>query len=632
MKKILSCLLALSLLASMFTGAAVAEGTLFIPGTYEGVGNGYGGELKVAVEVSGDAILSVTILENKETAGVADPALNKIPAAIVEHQTLAVDTISGCTIASNAVLTAATQALSQACSDMDALYTQIEEKAVSTEMISLSADVVVIGGGGAGLSAATEAAEAGSSVILLEKMGAIGGNTIRAGSALNAADPARQQSLEMLDTERATIEGLLAMDAHDEWVSKWQNELKAEYAAHTEAGHAWLFDSPTLHKLQTYKGGDYVANPALVDIFAENALAATEFLTKYGTQWQGKITAAMGATWKRSHTPELVYGNKGTSFTRPLETFLKENGHTILVDYKAEHLIMENGRCVGVTGKTTEGQPFTVRAAKGVVIATGGFSANVEMRQAYNKHWAYLGENLSTSNHPGATGDGIIMAQEVEANLVGMEWIQLTPWGNYAVPQAAIDNQIFVNKEGKRFINEDNRRDVMASEALKQTDAQFFLIYDGNIITDGLSQTGNDVDAKIGVEYDTGERVYKADTLEDLCAQIGVPYEALKATIDEFNACVDGAEDPLGRALFDKKIGKAPFYASLTSPGVHHTMGGIEINEKAQVLNVNGSVIPGLFAAGETTGGVHGSNRLGGNAITDIFVFGRIAGQGAAAE
>ena len=612
---------------------AAEASALFVPGTYEGTGTGFGGELKVSVTVDETRILSVTVVENKETVGVADPALEKIPAEIVKNQTLAVDAISGCTFASRAIVEAVTNALTPICSDMAALQKAVEQEAGSSETIELSADVAVIGAGGAGLAAATEAVEAGASVVVLEKMPAIGGNTIRAGSALNAADPERQKSIEMTDLERETIRGILAAEPHDAYMAQWQKTLAEEFSAYEAAGSTYLFDSPALHKLQTYMGGDYVGNPEIIDVFCDNALAGVEFLSKYGALWQDGVTAAMGATWKRSHNPQLIYGSKGATFIYPLRDFLegKSEQCQIFVDYKAEHLLMENGVCVGVSGTTTDGQPFTVSASS-VVIATGGFSANVEMREKYNKHWATLNENVGTSNHPGATGDGIAMALEAGANLVGMEWIQLTPWGSKSIPQAAIDNQIFVNKEGERFINEDNRRDVMAAEALKQTDSTFFLIYDGHTIVNGVSQTGNKMDERVGQDLD-GEMIYKADTLEDLAAQIGVPYETLKKTVDEFNACVDGtATDALGRSLYDQRIDKAPFYASKTFPVVHHTMGGIEIDPSTEVLDESGKVIEGLYAAGETTGGVHGSNRLGGNAIADIFVFGRIAGQNAAAQ
>ncbi len=629
MKRILGVFLCCVLLISALP--VLAEG-LFTPGVYEGTGTGFGGEMKVSVEVDQDAILSVAILSHGETAGVADPALNAIPKAIVEHQTLAIDTVAGCTMASRAVLDAARAALEGACSDMGALEKAVEERAQAFETEAKACDVIVIGAGGAGLAAATEAAKAGSSVIILEKMPAIGGNTIRAGSALNAADPERQAGIAMSDSERESIEAILAAEPRDEWMEKWQKALSEEFDAYVSAGSTYLFDSPTLHKLQTYMGGDYVGNPELIDVFGDEALAGVDFLTSYGASWQPGVTAAMGATWKRSHNPELIYGSKGMTFIKPLENFLAQADCLTLTDHKAQHLIMKDGRCVGVTGVTSEGQPFEITASQGVVIATGGFSANVEMREAYNRHWVYIGENLSTSNHPGATGDGIVMAQEAGANLTGMEWIQLTPWGSLAIPQAAIDNMLFVNKEGKRFINEDNRRDVMTKYALDQTDSQFFLIYDGNIIVDGVSQTGNKVDELVGQELATGERFYRAETLEDLCAQIGMPYEALKKTIEDYNACVDGQADEFGRSLFDKKLGVAPFYASRTAPCVHHTMGGIEINTSTEVLDTAGNAIPGLYAAGEVTGGVHGSNRLGGNAIADIFVFGRIAGQNVSAQ
>ena len=646
MKKYVAMLLALLLTLGLLAGCAqtgandaqpeqtpaqadaqpeqTAAAALFTPGTYEGSAEGLCGTVTVAVTVDESAILSVEVVKSAETAGVADPAMNQLPQQIVEHQTIALDTISGCTYASNAILEGVKAALEPVCTDMAAISKPVEKEAVSTETITDTADVIVIGSGGAGLAAASEVVDAGKSVIVIEKMSSVGGNTIRAGSALNSADPDMQRQNSMSEEEKATVRNVLATEAKNEIMQKWLDTLRQEFDAYEAEGGDYLFDSTSLHKLQTYIGGDYVGNPEMIDVFCDNTLDAIHYLEKLGVVWEKNVSIAMGATWKRSHSPEPLWGTAGSSFVLPIEKYLSDHGVEVRTGYKAEELLMENGACVGVKGTTTEGQPFELRA-KSTIVATGGFSANVEMRQKYNKHWPDLGENLSTSNHPGATGDGIVMAEAAGANLVGMEWIQLVPYGSIGIPTASIDTLIFVNKEGDRFVKEDARRDVLSKAVLEQTDQTMFMIYDGHTIVDGIAaHGGTNIDALVGNGV-----VFKADSLEELAQQIGIDPAELTATVEAFNRAVDGEGDALGRAVFTSKIDEAPFYATRTNPTVHHTMGGIEINTNAEVLDQSGNVIPGLFAAGETTGGIHGSNRLGGNAIADIIVFGRIAGKNA---
>jgi len=612
---------------TVFTGCGAPandSNSLFKPGKYTGEGQGFGGAIEVEVEVDTDKILNIKVLPHKETQGVSDAAFSTIPKKIVETQSIAVDTVAGCTVSSKGILEAVKAALTQTAADMDKLEKAVEN-VVSTETITKESDVVIVGGGGAGMSAAVEALKAGSSVTVVEKMPAVGGNTILAGSAYNTSDQERQKTHEMSASELKRIEDIVALEPKNDLMKSWQETLKKEIEDYKAAKGTYLFDSPSLHKLQTYMDGDYVGNPELIDVFGEKAFEGYEFLTGLGAEWVDGVNAAVGATWMRSHTPTAKYGAKGASFVLPQVEYVEKNGGEILLNSKAEELIMENGKCVGVKGKTTEGQPFEVRAKKNVILATGGFGANVEMRQKYNKHWPKLDESVQTTNHVGATGDGIVMAEAAGANLVGMEWIQMLPTYGKGVFTAYIENQFYINKEGKRFVKEDGRRDELSKAVLEQTDAQIYIISDANTVKDGVTVNGSKVDEQlVGNGY-----VFKADTLEDLAKQINVPYEDLKASVDQFNNSIKTGTDPFGRTVFDKEFGKAPFYAGLTNPMVHHTMGGVEINTNTQVLDKQGNVIPGLYAAGEVTGGIHGSNRLGGNAIAGITLFGRIAGQNA---
>jgi succinate dehydrogenase/fumarate reductase flavoprotein subunit len=232
-----------------------------------------------------------------------------------------------------------------------------------------------------------------------------------------------------------------------------------------------------------------------------------------------------------------------------------------------------------------------------------------------------------TTNVKSATGDGIIMAEAVGANLVGMEWIQMLtyPFGGFS---ASINNIIYVDYNGNRVVREDGRRDEIASACLEAPEAILSWITDQHEYDrlGGKSTSGTPFEDQIA-----SGKMWKADTLEELGTQMGIDGEQLAKTVAEYNKAVETGVDALGRQVFGEKIDTAPYYAAPRVPTVHHTMGGVEINEKCEVLTAEGTVIPGLFAAGEVTGGIHGENRLGGNALTDTVVFGRIAGASAAA-
>lgn len=261
----------------------------------------------------------------------------------------------------------------------------------------------------------------------------------------------------------------------------------------------------------------------------------------------------------------------------------------------------------------------------GVIIATGGFGANVEMRQKYNTMWPNLDETVRTTNVASATGDGITMAEAAGASLVGMEWIQMITNADKQDFSAAINNFIYVNAEGKRYVKEDGRRDEIAAATLAQTDSFCYWICDTQEADErlgGITYAGFVIDDLID-----GSLMFKADTVEDLAIQLAMDPQNLQETLEEYNQYAAAESDPLGRKIFGVQIQKGPFYAIRVTAKVHHTMGGIEIDETTRVMDTSGNVIPGLFAAGEVTGGIHGANRLGGNAIADVISFGRIAGQ-----
>ena len=492
------------------------------------------------------------------------------------------------------------------------------------EKSEMNADVIVVGAGGAGMSAALEAAQSGSSVIVLEKLGIIGGNAIGAAS-YNAADYDLQKNYELHESERAEIERFIELEPENDLMKEWQLQLKNEFDEYNKNGSTYLFDSPSLHKIQTYVAGNYLGKPELVDTLCENALENLKWLEGLGANWTNQISAIIGATWPRTHTPTLDWGMAGSSFVLPQAKKFEELGGELFLGYKAEELILDGERVIGVRGSTDKGEAFEIKANKGVILASGGFAANVEMRQKYNKHWANLDSSIGTTNMPGATGDGITMAESVGANLVGMEWIQLVV-GSRITP--SITNSIYVNTEGNRVVKEDGRRDEICNAILSQPGSYVYAIYDSHTVQDllgGKAYDGKDIESMID-----GKEYVKGETVEELAKNLDIPADTLQATIDKFNDAVDNGNDEFGRSVFQYRLDKGPFYAVYQTPNVHHTMGGVEINEKAEVLGTNGNVIDGLYACGEVAGGLHGTNRIGGNAIADIVTFGRIAGKSAA--
>ena len=446
----------------------------------------------------------------------------------------------------------------------------------TTVVENKSADIVVIGAGGAGMAAAMQAVQNGATnVVILEKMPQTGGNTIRTTGGMNAAA-----------TELQATEG--------------------------------IEDSVELMIEDTMKGGKNLNDPELVKVLAEKSADGVKWVTENGGDLS-EVGMFGGASVKRIHKP-----TGGSAVGPMLVKMFNENmdklNIPVLLETKADQIIVEDGKIAGVKASNKDGE-FTIDC-KAVVLATGGFAGNAEMVVEYNPALTGFG----TTNHAGATGDGIAMAKELGAQLVDIEQIQthptVHPETQTMYTEAVRGNgAILVNKEGKRFVNELLTRDVVSEAILGQTDKQAYLVFDQNV-RDGLSAIEKYISAGI---------IYEADTIEGLAEQIGVDATALKATMDTYAGYQAAGNDAeFGRESMEEPLTTAKYYAGLCAPAVHHTMGGVKINTNTEVLKEDGTAISGLFAAGEVTGGVHGANRLGGNAVTDIVVFGRIAGENAA--
>ena len=623
MKKLTAALLVF--LMMVMTGAMALA---YTEGTYTATAQGNNGPVTVSVTFSADAITDVTVVEHSETAGLSDRPIAEIPAAIVENQSLAVDTVSGATNSSNAILTAVADCVAQAGGDVEALKAVAVEKA-PVEDVEATYDVVVLGGGGAGLTASITAAQNGAKVILVEKAGSLGGNTLIAGQGFNACDPERQANTEMSEALLGQLKSYLDLDPADFGAfAEVLETVKGQINDYIASGSTTLFDSPELHMLHTYMGGKRtgldgtVIEPdlELARTFATNALDALEWAESIGAQWNDTTSTILGAMWPRSHG--LANGNVITILTDAA----KANGVEIVTDTRANELIVENGKVVGVKATTSEGANVTLHANSGVVLATGGFSANAPMVVEYNNYWPGLSDTMPSTNAPTITGDGIVMAKAVGADLVGMGFAQLMPSSHpvdgslFSGIWGSAETQVFVNKEGKRYVNEYAERDVLSKAALEQTDGIFYIICDNKIAKNadvaGMEAKGN---------------VVVADTLEELAEKLGIPADTFVETIERYNSFVDAQkDDDFGKPLFGEKIDEAPFVATPRSPSLHHTMGGVKIDTNTHVISTEGNVIDGLYAAGEVTGGLHAGSRLGGNAMTDFLVFGRIAGENAA--
>ena len=406
-------------------------------------------------------------------------------------------------------------------------------------------------------------------------------------------------------------------------------------------GKKGVFDSVSWFALQTYNGGDKIGNLNLINTFASNSFGTLTLLKSMGFKVLDSISQGAGALWERTHTSVMPMG---TGIISTLLNEIKKYDNIKILTYVEAKEILSNDKneVIGLKCIDKNKNEFTISTTKGVIIATGGFSANKDMIAKYNTKWGDLNSATTTNRETSSTGDGINMGIKIGADTVDMSEIQLLYLGNVKngkltrYPKRdvnAVDEIIFIDKKGNRFVNEGDRRDVI-SKSILNLDENFFYILESGDGDDYVNIYGPDFESADGFSLKylvDNEYIYVGDTLEELCEKINVPVDNLKKTIEDFNACVDGTKkDDFGRTLYSTKLTKGPYVATPRKVSVHHTMGGLKINEKAQVLDANNNVIKGLYAAGEVTGGIHGANRLGGNAVVDTVVFGRIAGKNAA--
>lgn len=683
MKKSFTALLAASL---MLAGCASSAGSTANASskTFTGSSTGMQGPVTVTLSVDGGKITNVELTEISETPSVASVAMERIPQQIVEHQTTTLDTVTGATFASNAIMRAASEAAKAAGLDMDKLEANAYHAEAGEDEV-WDTDLLVVGAGGAGFSAATTAAQEGAEVIMIEKSSVAGGNTLMQGGAFNANDDDAQAETILTEAQKTTLDGYLALKASDkklhfdafpEWkevLADLQADIKKFYAeseGKTVGKDMPGYDSVELHMWHIYTGGlrqmndgKWVASDIdLARTLAENALGTYEWCVdslnvegQYGKGAGESLFTVLGAMWPRTH--------KFMTSTPLIDTLTKaaeKEGVKLYTEVAAKSLITdENGKVVGANCEKADGTKVTVNTKKGVILTSGGYGANPKMVKEYDNYWGDdLTDHTLTTNVGTNTGDGIVMAQEIGAGTVGLDVVQLMPssspikgtmtdgiWGDAS-------QQIWIDGEGNRFVNEYAERDVLAKASLALDNGIFYIIYAGKDVNEnGELQGATLEDGLFGTTVqsmvDNGH-VWYGSTLKELAensktsaggAAPAFSEEALRATIEKYNTYVanqkddDFGKEVLAGAIDIDAIENNPDAGFVISPrkaSIHHTMGGVQINTNAEVLDESGNAIDGLWAAGEVTGGIHAGNRLGGNAVADIFTFGHIAGASAA--
>ena len=573
---------------AMVFAAGFAAASMAAPVTAEGTGVGKHGDITVAVTFDAGKIQDIKIVKNAENPILAKKVFTDLKDQVVALSSTDVDLISGATFSAKGFIDAVNDAAKKAGVTLAKADKKALKKAARELPKTSNYDVVVIGAGGAGFSAAITARNAGANVVLLEKMPAVGGNSLISGAEMNVAKNWVQPKLGIND------------------------------------------DSPELHAQDTFKGGDGKGDMKVINVMTHEALDAAKWCRDYlGVRFEDDNLFFFGGhSRKRALIP---VGHTGTEFIAKFQAKADELGIPVITNMKAEELIKnKDGRVVGVKA-TMDGSEYTFNAKGGVVLATGGFGANPEMVKKYNPK---IDERFKTTDAPGSTGEALYMAERAGAELVNMGYIQTYPICDplsgaiELIADARFDGAIMLNQEGKRFVEELQRRDVLSEAILNQTGQYCWVLWNDNIgkISNTVKAHANEYEAftKQGI-------MTTCDDLKCIADFTKIPFDQLQKTVKRVSDMAGKGNDKdfnHRSGLVDMQQGK--YYVIKAVPSTHHTMGGVRINEKAEALTAEGKVIPGLWAAGEVTGVTHGTNRLGGNAYTDIIVFGRIAGEAAA--
>ena len=705
----------------------------FTAGEYEATAYGYNGDVTMKVTFSDSKLENIELVKGMETAHVGSDAFSiMIPDMIAANGT-GVDGVSGATFSGRALREIVNNAAEQAgCTNLDAFKANKVEHPAG-EPIEKTVDIVVVGAGGAGIAAAAQATQNGNSVLVIEKNAEVGGNTLVSGGQFQSvmpylvwdpADPdategiyartgeshakilAKPGTIEVLknilgwseepfDEEFYKTNEFVAGDdvelakhgVHAEYLPVLK-ELKAEIQAYLDwaqpkldAGipedQLTLFSTLNLHIFQTYYGGlrqtadksEWIyGNIDLVKQFVEDGQGLKEWLEDMGAEFKHTQPTLIGALWYRENEYTSPDGNWTPYFKGPLAVIGEDN---VMTRTTAKELIVEDGKVVGVKAEMYDGTQVTAYATKGVVLATGGYAANIDLVLRDNAYWdsAYLTKSTKTTNRSSQVGDGIVMAQAVGADVTGMNFTQLMPisWvdngnlafgsGTYACWVSPID--------GQRFVDEGSERDVLSlaefrnGMELNGTPGVFIEFFRADQYIPGPPTAQLPLDEFAGRYYKIkcNEEELSAVLAKPEFANVQTDAATMLASVKAYDkAVIDKANTgtgdfgKVGKQVADYPIGNTEkdengkylpetydldntvVFVRLMAPSTHHTMGGIVVDTQRHVLDAEGNIIPGLYAAGEVTGGIHGGNRLGGNAIVEIFVSGRTAANTIAEE
>ena len=593
-KKAGSVLLGAAAMTAALGMTALADG--YEAGTYTATVPGRNADITVEVTFSADAIESVTVTDHAETDGIGTNAVDQIPGAIVESQSLGVDVVAGATVTSDAILAAVADCAAQAGGDVEALKNVAVEEKVPTEEQTITADLVIIGGGGAGMTAAIRAAELGLDVTLVEKMSFMGGAISISGGNQVVMGSQMQKDLGVTDDSvESMVEDFMANGAN-------------------------------------------LNVPELITLYAENVGETSDWLQEEGVTYN--LEGGLHKLAEYSHDRELAYTGSGAGAAEAMRGLVDEAGVDVLLNTRATELISDGEG--GVTGVIANDDTtvYTIEAPA-VLLATGGYGYNKDLLEGDMKNALYYGPVSST-------GDGLLMAtaEGIDADTRLMEYGKRYPNGievSEGIAKSTINGNIpawtvsaiLVNKEGVRVVNEKASNRTILETELEQTDQELFLVMDQATFDVWKDAVGYDVQEYLDANGTTTPVFGHGDTIEEAAAAAGVDGEALAATVEEYNGYVEAGEDAaFGRSAdyMTQPIGDGPYYIVEQKPRFATTMGGLVIDTDLHVINKSGEVINGLYAAGEVVGGVMGDDSPSGANNGWAVTSGKLAAQSIAAD
>jgi len=593
MKKMVSLLLALALSLSLLcTGAA--EG---VTGTFEGAAYGNNADVRVAVTFEGGVITEVKVVEHAETPGLSDTPIERIPAQIVKYQTLAVDTVSGATNTSKAILGAVEAAIAAAGMDASAYSKAIEMDAGEAKVEEIEADLLIIGGGGAGMSAAIAAANNGVDVLLIEKMAQLGGATAISGGGMIVTGSNVQKRNNVVDTPEMMIEDIV-------------------------------------------KHGDGMNNMPMLTLYANKLGEATNWLEDVCSVPFGDVIFSAEYQTDRNYSFVGAAAGLHAAMTKTLDA----SAAKYMLDTRATELIVEDGKVVGAVAQGLENTIYNIRA-DAVLMATGGYGYAKDLLPEALQGVLYYGPKCST-------GDGQKMLMALDAKFELFEYGKIYPNG-VEVSEGIAKSTIFANfnafemggiligKDGKRMVNEKDTNRALKDILMAQDGQVNYLFMDAatfEYFSQALSRTGiseDELNTWLEANGTTTPIFAHADTVEEVAAIVGIDAAGLKETIERYNGFVDaGVDEDFGRpaAYLTTKIGEGPYYIVEQKPRFATTMGGVVLNDKLQIINEAGEIIPGLYGAGEIANLVHGTDSPGGANVGWALTSGYLAGNSISAE